>query len=81
MLLYKSKNVGISEIPKNKIFEYLKDGDATIWEREPLELLAKKGELNLNFHEGFWKPMDSLKDKMELNELWNSGKAEWKIWK
>ena len=66
---------------ENKIFDYLKDGDTTIWEKEPLETLAKDGELNLNFHDGFWKQMDSLKDKMDLNELWNTGNADWKIWK
>jgi glucose-1-phosphate cytidylyltransferase len=62
------------------VFNYINDGDKTIWEKDPLESLAKSGELNLNFHTGFWKPMDSLKDKMDLNELWNSGKADWKIW-
>lgn len=62
------------------IFDYIKNGDETIWEKDPLESLAKDGELNLNFHDGFWKPMDSLKDKMDLNELWNAGKADWKIW-
>jgi glucose-1-phosphate cytidylyltransferase len=65
---------------ESDIFDYLKD-DSTIWEREPLENLAKNGFLNLNFHDGFWKPMDSLKDKIELNELWNNKIAEWKIWK
>ena len=63
------------------VFQYIKDGDKTIWEKEPLEKLANDGELNLNYHDGFWKPMDSLKDKMDLNELWNSEKAIWKIWK
>jgi glucose-1-phosphate cytidylyltransferase len=62
------------------IFDYLND-DTTIWEKEPLENLAKNGFLNLNFHDSFWKPMDSLKDKMELNELWNNNIADWKIWK
>jgi glucose-1-phosphate cytidylyltransferase len=62
------------------VFEFIKD-DQTIWEREPLENLANQGLLNLNFHNGFWKPMDSLKDKIDLNEFWNSGKADWKIWK
>jgi glucose-1-phosphate cytidylyltransferase len=63
------------------VFEYIKEGDKTIWEKEPLETLAKERELNLNYHDGFWKPMDSLKDKMDLNELWNTDKAIWKIWK
>lgn len=62
------------------IFEYIKD-DSTIWEREPLERLATQGELMAFKHNGFWKPMDTLKDKQDLNELWNRGKAEWKIWK
>jgi glucose-1-phosphate cytidylyltransferase len=63
------------------IFEYINEGDESVWEKQPLETLANNGELNLNFHIGFWKPMDSLKDKMDLNELWNSEKADWKIWK
>ena len=63
------------------IFDYINEGDDSIWEKSPLESLARDGQLNLNFHDGFWKPMDSLKDKMDLNELWNSGKADWKIWK
>jgi glucose-1-phosphate cytidylyltransferase len=63
------------------VFDYIKNGDESIWEKDPLEKLANDGELNLNFHAGFWKPMDSLKDKIDLNEMWNSGKADWKIWK
>ncbi len=62
------------------IFDFIKSSE-TIWEKEPLENLAKEGSLNLYFHTGFWKPMDSLKDKMDLNELWNTGKADWQIWK
>lgn len=64
-----------------EVFDYIKDGDKTIWERDPLETLAKEKELVSFKHPGFWRPMDSLKDKMDLNELWNAGKAEWKIWK
>ena len=63
------------------VFDYINDDEKAVWEKEPLENLAKDGQLNLNFHKDFWKPMDSLKDKMDLNEFWNSGKAEWKIWK
>ena len=63
------------------VFDYIKQGDKSIWEKEPLESLANDGQLNLNFHNGFWKPMDSLKDKIDLNELWSAGKADWKIWK
>lgn len=65
---------------ESKIFDFIEDGDQTIWEREPLENLAKKQELVSFKHKGFWRPMDSLKDKMELNELWNTAKAEWKVW-
>jgi glucose-1-phosphate cytidylyltransferase len=56
------------------------DGDATIWEQEPLHRLTDKGELMAYRHAGFWKPMDTLKDKRELDDMWNSGKAPWKIW-
>jgi glucose-1-phosphate cytidylyltransferase len=62
-----------------EIFDYI-DGDNTVWEKEPLEELAREGQLNLNFHDGFWKPMDSLKDKIDLNDMWVNDCAEWKIW-
>ena len=62
------------------VFDLLKD-DQTIWEREPLETLAQQGELNAFKHFGFWKPMDTLKDKTDLNEMWNTGNADWKLWK
>jgi len=61
------------------IFEYL-DGDATIWERDPLESLAKARELAAYRHPGFWRPMDTLRDKIELEEMWDSGEAPWKLW-
>jgi len=63
-----------------EVFDFVQD-DSTIWEREPLETLALKGQLMAFKHKGFWKPMDTLKDKKDLNDLWNSGEAEWKIWK
>ena len=56
------------------------ENDATIWEREPLENLASVGELSAYKHTGFWKPMDTLRDKIELNAMWESGKAPWKLW-
>ena len=56
------------------------EGDDTIWEREPLELLAKADQLKAYRHEGFWQCMDTLRDKKLLAELWNSGKAPWKVW-
>ncbi|MEW6529064.1 MAG: glucose-1-phosphate cytidylyltransferase [Candidatus Micrarchaeota archaeon] len=62
-----------------KIFDYIK-GDNTIWEQEPLETLSKKGELYAYKHFGFWMPMDKLKDKNDLEQMWASGNAPWKIW-
>jgi len=56
------------------------DGDDTIWEREPLEALAAKSQLGCFVHEGFWQPMDTLRDRVYLEELWNSGTAPWKVW-
>lgn len=55
-------------------------GDQTVWEREPLEQLAEKGQLVAYQHHGFWQPMDTLRDKNYLEELWVSGKAPWKVW-
>ena len=56
------------------------DGDATSWEKEPLERLAENGELSAFIHTGFWQPMDTLRDKNYLEKLWQLGKAPWKIW-
>jgi glucose-1-phosphate cytidylyltransferase len=55
-------------------------GDETILEREPLESLAADGELSAYLHHGFWQPMDTLRDKRHLEELWDAGKAPWKVW-
>jgi len=64
-----------------EVFNYIKDGDSTIWERSPLERLAADGKLSAYTHDGFWKCMDTLRDKIELENLWKSGKAPWKVWK
>jgi len=56
------------------------DGDSTVWEREPLEKIAHNGLLSAYKHHGFWQPMDTLRDKNVLEELWKSGKAPWKVW-
>jgi len=64
-----------------EVFDYIKDGDATMWERAPLENLAKDGKLSAYKHTGFWKCMDTLRDKTELEKLWQSGSAPWKVWK
>ena len=58
--------------------EYI-DGDATLFEREPLERLAKDGELMAYCHDGFWACMDTLRDRVRLEELWQDG-APWKVW-
>lgn len=63
-----------------EVFDYLKDGDSTIFEQKPLQDLAMDGKLYSFKHKGFWKPMDSLKDKNDLNKLWNENQAPWKIW-
>jgi glucose-1-phosphate cytidylyltransferase len=56
-------------------------GDGTVWEREPLEGLAAKGELRAFRHQGFWQPMDTLRDKAVLEEAWASGRAPWAVWR
>lgn len=60
--------------------DYIKD-DSTVWEQEPLKNLALEGNLSAYKHIGFWKPMDTLRDKLELENMWKSGEAPWKIWK
>jgi glucose-1-phosphate cytidylyltransferase len=61
------------------VFDYIK-GDETIFEREPMERLAMDGQLMAFRHEGFWQPMDTLREKHLLEELWQSGNAPWKVW-
>jgi glucose-1-phosphate cytidylyltransferase len=56
------------------------DGDDTVWERGPLEHLAASGKLGVHLHRGFWQPMDNLRDKILLDNLWSSGAPPWKIW-
>lgn len=62
-----------------KVLDYLTD-DSTIWEQEPLNNLASDGQLMAYEHHGFWQPMDTLRDKNHLEELWDSGNAPWKTW-
>jgi glucose-1-phosphate cytidylyltransferase len=61
------------------IFDYLGD-DATIWEQEPLKRLSQDGQLAAYRHAGFWEAMDTLRDKLHLEQLWDSGQAPWKSW-
>ena len=65
---------------KPKALDYI-DGDDTIWEREPLEQLARDDQLAAYRHHGFWQPMDTLRDKNQLEELWRRGAAPWKLWR
>ncbi len=62
-----------------KVIDYI-DGDNTVWEREPMERLAHENQMSAYLHKGFWQPMDALRDKNYLEELWATGKAPWKIW-
>ena len=62
-----------------EVFDFI-DGDVTIFEKDPLEKLATNGELGAYIHNGFWKPMDTLRDKLELEEAWEQGIAPWKKW-
>ena len=62
-----------------KVLDYITEGDMTIFEQKPLQSLAQDGEIFTYKHEGFWKPMDTLKDKNDLNELWEKNKAPWKV--
>ena len=62
------------------IFDYIKN-DSTVWEQEPMRNLAHKGQLFAFKHDGFWHPMDTLRDKHVLEDMWQAGQAPWKIWK
>ena len=62
-----------------EVIDYI-EGDATVWEEEPLKGLVARGELAVYHHKGFWQNMDTLRDKHVLQELWDSGQAPWKIW-
>lgn len=62
-----------------KVSNYI-DGDETVWEREPMENLAKDGQLSVFYHSDFWQPMDTLRDKNHLEDLWSGGYAPWKTW-
>ena len=62
-----------------KIFDYI-EGDSTLWEQEPLSKLAKDGQLNPYIHRGFWQPMDTLREKTILEDLWIKNQAPWKLW-
>lgn len=56
------------------------DGDSTVWEAEPLENLATEGKVGIYKHDGFWQPLDTIRDRMHLEHLWSAGSAPWKVW-
>ena len=62
-----------------RVFDYI-DEDNTVWEQSPMQRLAHDGQLSAYEHNGFWQPMDTLRDKHYLERLWRSGKAPWKVW-
>ena len=63
-----------------KVIEHI-EGDGTVWERGPMQRLATQGQMSAYLHRGFWQPMDTLRDKVQLEELWSSGRAPWKTWR
>lgn len=63
-----------------KVFDYILDGDSTVFEQEPLKNLAKDGEIFTYKHHDFWMPMDTLRDKIKLNEMWQTQNPPWKVW-
>ena len=63
-----------------KVIESIKD-DSIFWEHEPMETLANNGQMNAFNHDGFWQPMDTLRDKNHLEDLWSNAKAPWRVWK
>ncbi|MDR2409270.1 MAG: glucose-1-phosphate cytidylyltransferase [Bacteroidales bacterium] len=63
-----------------EVFDYITEGDTTIFEQKPLENLAKDRQLQAYKYSGFWRCMDTLKDKVELQKMWETGKALWKVW-
>jgi glucose-1-phosphate cytidylyltransferase len=76
---YEAKINGGFFVLSPSVIDYIA-GDATPWEAEPLEELARDGQLAAYEHRGFWQPMDTVRDRMQLEELWASGKAPWKVW-
>ena len=63
-----------------QVFDYIPDMDSAIWEKDALQSLARDGKLGMYKHRGFWRPMDMLKDKQDLNKMWDANIAPWKIW-
>jgi glucose-1-phosphate cytidylyltransferase len=62
-----------------KVIDYIED-DKTLWERQPMQRLAEEGQMAVYFHEGYWQPMDTLREKQDLEKLWDNKNAPWKLW-
>ncbi len=62
-----------------EVFDFINNGDSTVFEKEPLEMIAKEGKMKAFKHRGFWKPMDTMKDTNDLNEMWEKNLAPWKV--
>ncbi len=75
----KHSTIGGFFVLSPKVLEHI-SGDETSWEHEPLARLAEQGQLSAFLHRGFWLPMDTMRDKTQLEELWDSGNAPWKVW-
>ncbi|MEN5178469.1 glucose-1-phosphate cytidylyltransferase [Comamonas odontotermitis] len=65
---------------EQSVFDYLPEGDDLVFEQDPLRRLAEDGQMNAFRHTGFWKPMDALRDKQQLESLWTKNQAPWKVW-
>lgn len=74
-------NGGYFVLKPAAIDRYVKAGDTTVWEESPLQDLTKDGEMFAFNHDGFWRPMDTLRDKEKLDNMWRAGNAPWKVWK
>ena len=79
--LFSSVPNALASLPNaDSVRDQVIKGDETIWEREPLQRLAAQGQLHAYKHDGFWQPMDTLREKNVLESLWTTGKAPWKTW-
>ena len=67
-------------VANKNLFDYVEDLETLVFEQEPMRNIVNDEEMMVYKHDGFWQPMDTLREKNELNELWSSGKAPWKVW-
>jgi glucose-1-phosphate cytidylyltransferase len=79
--LYDERINGGFYVMKKKVFDYVEDDDSCVLEKKPLTALAQEGQLAMYRHDGFWHCMDTYRDYMDLNAIWDSGKVPWRVWK